>query len=376
LDLAEQEACLSVVKLPFAATCLLALTAPSLAQGGTLTVTTSAAATTVTYQAAAGEINRLSVSGYLDTNEGDHPYLLRVSGSPIALGASDLECVSEVSSVVCVLPSRRPVEVMLALGDMDDRADASRSCDFFPDPGFNPGPGPCTVTINGGDGDDSMFGSERGSCYWVDPCVAPPSRNVLIGGPGNDLLDAHWGPGRASLAGGVGDDTLIAGPRSDSLNGGDGLDILLGQGARDQLDGGDGADTLIGGAGIDTVSYADRTSRVEVILDGNRNDGQVGEGDQLIEVENAIGGQAGDYLVGDGRANLFRGRGGSDLIVTGGGNDVLDGGANRDRLRGGAGNDRLRARDGYADRVAGGPGFDRARINPSLDETSSIERLL
>ncbi len=83
-------------------------------------------------------------------------------------------------------------------------------------------------TINGGGGDDTLFGGTTGS--------------LLVGGPGSDFL--HGGPGNDTLIGGAGNDTLFGGAGNDQLYGNAGDDSLFG---------GPGADTLYGGAGNDTL---------------------------------------------------------------------------------------------------------------------------
>lgn len=86
---------------------------------------------------------------------------------------------------------------------------------------------------------------------------------ILIGGAGNNRIDAsafigstmlNGGNGKDTLLGGSGDDVLRGGARADMLDGGDGDDILLGQGGEgDVLTGGNGNDTLNGGAGRDRI---------------------------------------------------------------------------------------------------------------------------
>jgi len=83
-------------------------------------------------------------------------------------------------------------------------------------------------------------------------------------------------------------------------------------------------------------------------------------------VENAIGGDGNDRLVGNGAANHLRGGRGADTLLGGGGADTLEGGEGRDDLDGGPGDDTLlggggvdvmRGRAG-ADTLEGGDGND------------------
>jgi Ca2+-binding RTX toxin-like protein len=60
-----------------------------------------------------------------------------------------------------------------------------------------------------------------------------------------------------------------------------------------------------------------------------------------VVIENALGGNGSDALIGNGSANALYGRGGHDVMRGGAGNDSLHGGAGNDTLYGGAGNDRF-----------------------------------
>jgi hypothetical protein len=143
--------------------------------------------------------------------------------------------------------------------------------------------------------------------------------------------------GKSALVGGdEGDDRLTGGPADEGLWGGDGNDTLDGRG---------GADLLSGQAGVDTASYADRTASVAVDLARATlgTEGQVGERDTVAsDVENVVGGSAGDTLTGSDAANHIDGGAGNDTIIGGGGADDLNGQA---------GSDTLRSRDGVGDKV-------------------------
>jgi Ca2+-binding RTX toxin-like protein len=376
--------------------CVVACAAAQAAHAGSITVTQSPSGTKLHFEAAPGEANRLTVEGRWGFDDG-HAYVFEITdtGAPLDVAASDLQCFDQGATVICGSEegggASGEVEIELDLGDLDDRVDASGSCAFFRAQDAGPPPESCRVEIEGGGGNDTIFGSEGSTCSWRRPCPPPPSDNILSGGTGDDRLDAHGTPGRASLAGGDGGDRLLGGPGRDSLRGGGGADDLLGRGGPDRLDGGPDDDTLLGGSGTDTASYASRTALVSVVLDALRNDGEDGENDLVLEIENVIGGQSGDHLVGDGRRNVLAGRAGNDgLFGRGGrdstdggagndyaaggeGDDELTGGAGRDRLFGEAGDDLFRARDGLADRVGGGAGLDRARLD-ALDRATSIEQ--
>jgi hypothetical protein len=96
---------------------------------------------------------------------------------------------------------------------------------------------------------------------------------------------------------------------------------------------------------------------VGVTLDGNPNDGSVGEGDNVAaDVENVIGGLGSDLLSGSAGPNELDG---------GPGDDVVEGGEGQDVLRGGDGADTIRARDGQRDSIGCGLGDDAALVDPA-----------
>jgi Ca2+-binding RTX toxin-like protein len=194
----------------------------------------------------------------------------------------------------------------------------------------------------GGAGDDAILGD-----------LGP---NALFGGGGNDALDGN-----------AGDDKLYGMGGNDSLDGQAGNDVVAGGDGADTLMGGAGADWIAGYAGVDTVSYEGYILPVTVILDGVANDGAAGEGDFVAsDVENIVGGSAGDKLIGSSGSNTLVGGPGADTLSGGDGNDLLDGGAGTDTLHGGndadtlvggTENDKLYGEAGY-DVLQGGPGSD------------------
>jgi Ca2+-binding RTX toxin-like protein len=170
------------------------------------------------------------------------------------------------------------------------------------------------VTFNGGAGKDEIVTSSA-------------VQNTLNGGPDDDILRP-------------------VGINRDFVNGGPGNDrILYVQGA-DELHGDDGIDTL------ETSSAAHSIS-----LDGVANDGTGGiDFNVHPDVENVIGGDQADTLIGSAAANALEG---------GKGADIIDGLGGADTLRGGEGDDTIDARDGVADSIDCGVGNDTATIDPA-----------
>src|SRR4029079_7960403 len=107
----------------------------------------------------------------------------------------------------------------------------------------------------------------------------------------------------------AGNDELFGGPGDDILRGHSGSDAFY---ADTTID---GSDRMLGGEGLDTVSYFDRTVGVNVTLDdGQANDGETGENDELVDIEDVVGGWGPDVLVGSDLANSLDGFQGNDEI--------------------------------------------------------------
>jgi Ca2+-binding RTX toxin-like protein len=143
---------------------------------------------------------------------------------------------------------------------------------------------------------------------------------------------------------------------NDSLNGTDAtfdrfdgnLDVLTGHGLHDVFVMGsvdDGGDRILGGAGTDTVDYSGRSANVNITLSSNgADDGQLGEGDEIRQVENAHGGRGNDNIenIADAPTSVgITGGPGNDRLSGGAGNDFLQTGTGRDLVFGQAGSDQL-----------------------------------
>ena len=153
-------------------------------------------------------------------------------------------------------------------------------------------------------------------------------------------------------------DSLTGDAGTNIVDGQDGNDILAGGAGQDILDGGAGADMLDGGAGDDLAVYLLSDAGVTVNLAAGTGQGGHAEGDTLAGIENILGSNHSDHLIGDAGVNVLLGADGDDTLEGGAGYDVLDGGGGEDVLNGGAGADRLQG-GGGADRLSGGGGDDR-----------------
>ena len=184
--------------------------------------------------------------------------------------------------------------------------------------------------LYGGDGDDSLDGGEGGDYFF--------------GGKGNNTLNGGGGPSdtasyseatasvSASLVTGIktnidGTDSLIS---IEAITGGAFNDTLTGDAGYNFLNGGGGNDTLDGGAGSDSVHFGGPTGVVVNLAEGisrvmtggeavQGNDGT----DTLINIEDAIGSQYADELIGSAADNWLEGMGGNDTINGGAGQDTV-----------------------------------------------------
>jgi hypothetical protein len=218
-------------------------------------------------------------------------------------------------------------------------------------------------TLNGTSGNDVIVGLAGN-----DTINGNGGNDVICGGAGNDTVSG--GDGNDTFTGGSGADTFNGGAGTDTasyvdrrakvtvtidgtandgnaadtsgsvkdnvntdvenLTGGAGPDTLTGSGVANVLDGGDGADILSGLAGMDTATYASRTTGVTVDIDGVADDGNSADGPSgardtvKTDVENLTGGKGADTLTGNATtANRIDGGNGADVMSGLGGIDTV-----------------------------------------------------
>lgn len=338
---------------------------------------------TLTYDAAPGEANRLTVSSSGGT------LTVTDTGATVTAGAG----CTFVSATKATCPAAGVAAMAISTGDMNDTASVSAT--QVPTT-FDDGPGNDTMTGGGapdtfisGTGSDTFHGGAGNDVVDYSSRTAPVTVSldnvandgeagendnvgtdvqVVIGGAGNDRITGS--SGSDSLYGGPGNDTLRGGSGSDRLFGEAGDDSLSGDGSGDTLDGGTGADTIAGGSGSDVADYSTRSAPLSLSLDGQADDGEAGEGDNIAsDVETLTGGAGDDTIGGDSNSNTLNGGPGDDTLSGGAGNDTLSGSVGDDHLDGGDANDSL---DGGAgnDGLSGGAGNDNltgGTGNDSLD---------
>jgi Ca2+-binding RTX toxin-like protein len=222
----------------------------------------------------------------------------------------------------------------------------------------------------------------------------------VFGNGGNDKInmdliadDLPPLPGRA--VGGDGDDEITP-PPDGRVGIAQPTTVLEGSGGNDKIVAGNGpVDTI-----PNLVNDYDRLfdDDVSITLDNQANDGEPGEGDNVIAVEKfnivanhatVVGSDAAEDVFVESKSSTIRGLGGHDRLVTYDGNDDIDGGDGddflegdfgNDTLTGGAGvdqfngdrtesnvfavgNDQIFARDGNVEQISCGLGSDTAQVD-------------
>ena len=326
----------------------------------------------VTYEAAPGEANRVTVSRAGDTlTLSDAGATITAQEPCRAVGAHQLTCPARSIDSTFTPASSIPV-LDVQLGDGADTLAISGSLG-------------ASTALDAGDGDDTLTGGTD-----ADLLDGGLGADRLDGGAGSDRLtfaartdgvtvdvparrtsDGDTLAGLESIQGGEGADRLLGGPQADELSGGGGADTLRGAGGDDKLAGDLGADVVEGGSGSDSITgdppqgdgyYTKRVALLRDVLRG-------GKGDDVIH---DTGGE--NVLVGGLGDDDLTGGVDDDRIAGGPGRDDLDGGGGSDRLQGGLGRDDIAARDGLRDRVGCGGGRDEARID-ARDRVRACEKV-
>ena len=124
--------------------------------------------------------------------------------------------------------------------------------------------------------------------------------------------DRDFLSGFENITGSGYDDSLTGDDSDNVIEGGDGDDFLKGRGGNDTFYGGTADDDDDTDAGNDTVSYSTASSAVTVDLaSGTASDGEGGT-DTLYDIDNVIGSDYDDTLMGDDNANTLDGGSGTD----------------------------------------------------------------
>ena len=200
--------------------------------------------------------------------------------------------------------------------------------------------------LYGGAGTDTVVLTDETAAATADLAALQAGSAVVVGF--ENILGSQFG------------DTLAGDNGANRLDGAGGDDVLRGRGGDDLLVGGTGADRLDGGVGSDAADYSGADAAVTVRLWNGSAEGAAA-GDSLLQIENLIGSDFDDVLVGASGFgipdNALSGRSGDDRLLGAGGDDNLDGGSGIDTLEGGDGDDI----------VSGGSGDDIATGDDGAD---------
>lgn len=259
--------------------------------------------------------------------------------------------------------------------------------------------------MEGGDGDDIMFGGGGGGDEYD---LILGNGDELLGGDGNDQIYGNTyknyeADGINYLFGGRGNDKLWGAGNTDHIFGGEDNDIITGFAGNDRLYGEEGDDRIYGDesqsswgnpyvmTGVDHIyggvgnDYLDGGNGDDWVYGDEGNDFVWGYfGDDHIfggdGDDDVAGGAGDDYVYGDDGNDIVRGdwpvasldadpnAGGADHLFGGRGDDQMDGGYGDDELHGDEGNDLLYANAGN-DTLLGGEG------NDELNAVSGTNRL-
>jgi Ca2+-binding RTX toxin-like protein len=243
---------------------------------------------------------------------------------------------------------------------MDNESDASIYVDLESKQAIGDGDDTLLNIENviGSDKDDILFGDDK-----VNTIEGMEGDDTLAGREGDDVLDGgkHTGTfgqdthGEAKADKGdwadysylntYSDDStrgvnanLHSGEATD-MEGGDkvGTDKLInienirGSSYDDSFQGNNAKNTFIGGLGTDTVDYSYiKGDLLEVDL--SKNSSRYGDDrDSFDSIENVVGSEFNDTIIGDENINRLEGRAGNDTFIGNRGNDFIDGGTSVDQ---------------------------------------------
>lgn len=224
-------------------------------------------------------------------------------------------------------------------------------------------------TFLGGGGDDRLNGGAD-----EDVLAGGSGDDLIVGGAGGDSVSFQFAAGPVNVdlergvADGEGSDTLqelenaVGSPFGDRFVGNAEINVFIGDAGSDRMDGGPHADAYVGGPGDDelvgrtgdgdTAAYL--TAPGPMTIDLARGTA-LGDGtDILVQIDDALGSNHDDVLIGDERMNFLIGGRGNDELRAGTGFDVavfLNGPVTAQLFRGtatGEGTDRLVGFEGLA----------------------------
>ncbi|MFO1243184.1 MAG: calcium-binding protein [Rickettsiales bacterium] len=240
----------------------------------------------------------------------------------------------------------------------------------------------------GNTGDATIFGGngQGDTGDGADTITTGTGNTQITAGGGNDAIVLNITANSATVAAGVGNDTItdnaiLTGEETFSLGTGNDSIVLdiLGAGSDVTIYGAyAGGDTADGADVITLTSGAGTGVTVTAKIEGHGGNDTITVDDANDTIQSTIlGGQGNDSITGDattGTSNIDGGAG-NDTITGGDGTDTLVGGAGADSITGGAGNDSIDGGDdgdvlittSGNDTVLGGGGGDTITGNAGTD---------
>jgi VCBS repeat-containing protein len=200
------------------------------------------------------------------------------------------------------------------------------------------------VTVNAGDGPDSIIGSEQSDIIngegGDDVIIANGGNDVLTGGTGSDFIRGDLG--NDVIDGGLGDDIILGGGGSDLITPGGGNDSANGQGSAGDIVFATVAGTVVlGSNSIQTVDGLVMFHRVErLVITASSGDDYIDASASSAKIRIELG-DGDDIFIGSANSDTVFGGLGNDIIDLGAEFDFADGEEGNDSIRGGAGSDIL-----------------------------------
>jgi Ca2+-binding RTX toxin-like protein len=258
-----------------------------------------------------------------------------------------------------------------------------------------------SVTANGGDGNDVIYGfgtlNGDGGNDTIHIQSSFYGSGIVHGGAGDDIIYAPTNQGVTNVFGDAGVDSFFGGEGSDTFEGGAGNDSFDGggQSVAAQFGGASGdvavfsgnvADyqvTQNAGTGVVTIvdlrsgspDGTDLLSNVEVLKFANATYSVAAVlSGQATGVQNFVGTAVADTYHGSEDNNTAIGNGGNDTLYGYGGTDTLQGNAGSDTLDGGEGNDTLYS--GTISPAFNAPYYGNPWNAPLLDTGTEVDTLI
>ncbi|MBK0156466.1 type I secretion C-terminal target domain-containing protein, partial [Pseudomonas sp. S75] len=148
--------------------------------------------------------------------------------------------------------------------------------------------------------------------------------DTLMGGDGDDIIFGQGGDDY--IDGGRGNDILIGGTGNDTLIGGEGNDLLIGGAGNDILIGGKGDDILIGGSGADTFVWKAGDLGNDIVKDFKSSEGDrldlrdLLQGEKASTIDNflkitTVNGESTLQVSSEGKLNASGGLANADVSI-------------------------------------------------------------